>query len=80
MIGFVLFALAGFVFGYAAPKGWALLPVLLPLAIGLYTGLNDVFDTELVILIAVGVGVTLLGIVAGRAVLAATEGRQRRTA
>ena len=77
MIGFVLFALAGFVFGYAAPKAWAILPVLLPIAIGVYTGLMDVFDAELIILIAVGVGVTILGIVAGRAVLLATEGRQR---
>ncbi len=77
MIGFVLFALAGFVFGYSAPKAWALLPVLLPIAIGLYTGFTDVFDTELVVLIVVGVGVTILGIVAGRAVLFATEGRQR---
>ena len=77
MLGFVLFAVAGFVFGYAAPKAWAFVPVLLPIVIGLYTGLTDVFDAELLILIAVGVGVTILGIVAGRAVLLATEGRQR---
>ena len=80
MIGFLLFALAGFVFGYAAPKAWAIVPILLPISIGVYTGLTDVFDSELVILILVGVGVTILGIVAGRAVLMATEGRQRRTA
>ena len=77
MLGFVLFALAGLVFGYAAPKAWAFLPVLLPIAIGLYTGVTDVFDGELLILILLGVGVTILGIVAGRAVLYATEGRQR---
>jgi hypothetical protein len=77
VLGFVLFAVAGFVFGYAAPKAWAFVPVLLPIVIGLYTGLTDVFDAELLILIAVGVGVTILGIVAGRAVLLATEGRQR---
>jgi hypothetical protein len=80
VIGFLLFALAGFVFGYAAPKAWAIVPILLPISIGVYTGLTDVFDSELVILILVGVGVTILGIVAGRAVLMATEGRQRRTA
>jgi hypothetical protein len=80
VIGFVLFALTGFVFGYAAPKAWAILPVLLPIAIGVYTGLTDVFDAELLILIAVGVGVTILGIIAGRAVLMATEGGQRRRA
>lgn len=77
MLGFVLFALAGFVFGYAAPKAWAILPILLPITIGLYTGLTDVFDSELLVLMAISVGVTILGIVVGRAVQAATEGRQR---
>ena len=79
MVGFLLFALAGFVFGYAAPKAWALLPVLLPIVVGLYTGFTDVFDTELVILILVGVGVTVLGIVLGRALLYSVEGRRPAT-
>jgi len=77
IIGFLLFLLTGFVFGYAAPKAWAILPVFLPIAVGLYTGLMDKFDTELIILILVGVGVTVLGIVLGRALLYSTEGRQR---
>ena len=75
MIGFVLFALAGFVFGYAAPKAWAFLPVLLPIAVGVYTGLMDTFDGGLIVLIAIGVGVTILGIIAGRMLLYSTEGR-----
>ncbi|HEX8742956.1 MAG TPA: hypothetical protein VF712_07465 [Thermoleophilaceae bacterium] len=75
MIGFVLFALAGFVFGYAAPKAWAILPVLLPIVVGVYTGLMDTFDSELIVLIAVGVGVTILGIVLGRMLLYSLEGR-----
>ena len=77
IIGFLLFLVTGFVFGYAAPKAWALLPVLLPLVVGLYTGFMDKFDTELIILILVGVGITVLGIVLGRALLYSTEGRQR---
>ena len=77
MIGFALFALCGFVFGYAAPKAWALLPVLLPIAVGVYTGLMDSFDGGLIVLILVGVGVTVLGIVAGRMLLYSVEGRQR---
>lgn len=77
MIGYVLFALAGFVFGYAAPKAWAIVPVFLPIIIGVYTGLTDVFDAELIVKIAISVGITILGIIAGRAVLMATEGRQR---
>lgn len=76
IIGFLLFLLTGFVFGYAAPKAWALLPVLLPIVVGLYTGFTDVFDTTLVILILVGVGVTVLGVVLGRALLFSIEGRQ----
>ncbi len=79
IIGFLLFLLTGFVFGYSAPKAWAFLPVLLPIVIGLYTGFMDVFDTTLVILILVGVGVTVLGIVLGRALLYSLEGRQTAT-
>ena len=76
IIGFLLFLLTGFVFGYAAPKAWAFLPVALPILVGLYTGFMDKFDTELIILILVGVGITVLGIVLGRALLFSTEGRQ----
>ena len=75
VIGFVLFALCGFVFGYAAPKAWALLPVLLPILVGVYTGLMDTFDGGLIVLIAVGVGVTIIGIIAGRMLLYSLEGR-----
>ena len=74
ILGFALFLLCGIVFGYAAPGGWAILPVLLPILVGLYTGLMDTFDTELIILIVVGVAVTLVGILVGRGILAATEG------
>jgi hypothetical protein len=77
IIGFLLFLLTGFVFGYAAPKAWALIPVALPICVGVYTGFMDKFDTELIILILVGVGVTVLGIILGRALLYSTEGRER---
>ena len=80
IIGFVLFFLTGLVFGYAAPKAWAIVPIFLPIVVGLYTGLMDVFDTELVVLMLVGVGVTVGGIVLGRMILYATEGGQRRAA
>jgi hypothetical protein len=77
VIGFALFALCGFVFGYAAPKAWALLPVLLPISVGVYTGLMDKFDGGLFVLIAVGVGVTLLGVLAGRMLVWSLESGQR---
>ena len=75
MAGFILFALAGFVFGYAAPKAWALLPVLIPISVGLYTGMRDTFDAKLIVLIIVGVGVTLGGVLLGRMLLYRLEGR-----
>ena len=77
IIGFLLFLLTGFVFGYAAPKAWAFLPVILPITVGLYTGFMDKFDAGLIILILVGVGVTILGVVLGRALLFSLEGRER---
>jgi hypothetical protein len=77
IIGFVLFLLCGFVFGYSAPKAWAFLPLILPITVGLYTGFMDVFDTQLIILIVVGVAVTILGVVLGRALLYSIEGNQR---
>jgi hypothetical protein len=80
MAGFVLFALAGFVFGYAAPKAWALLPVLIPISVGLYTGMRDTFDAELIVLIIVGVGVTLAGVLLGRMLLYRLEGGGRQAA
>jgi len=80
VIGFLLFFLTGFIFGYAAPKAWAFIPLLLPILVGIYTGLMDVFDTALVVKILVGVGVTLLGIVLGRALVYSLEGRQSRPA
>ena len=73
IIGFALFLLTGIVFGYSAPKGWAFAPVALPILVGLYTGFMDKFDTELIILILVGIGVTVVGIIVGRAIEAATE-------
>jgi hypothetical protein len=75
MAGFILFALAGFVFGYAAPKAWALLPVLIPISVGLYTGMRDTFDAGLIVLIIVGIGVTLGGVLLGRMLLYRLEGR-----
>lgn len=79
IIGYLIFFVAGFVFGYAAPKAWAFIPLLLPILVGVYTGLMDVFDTALIVKILVGVGVTLVGIVLGRALLYSTEGRQRQS-
>ncbi|HEX8066501.1 MAG TPA: hypothetical protein VF520_08240 [Thermoleophilaceae bacterium] len=74
-MGFVLFAFAGVAFGYAAPRAWAFLPIAIPLTLGLYTGFRDGFDGELVVLIALGVAVTVVGVIVGRLIVGRTEGR-----
>ena len=67
MAGFVVFFLAGFVFGYAAPGLSAYLPVLLPLLIGIYTGATTGFDAHVIVFTIVGIGVTVIAIFLGRA-------------
>ena len=74
MAGFVVFFLAGFVFGYAAPGLSAYLPVLLPLFIGLYTGLTQGFDAHVIVFTIIGVGVTVIAIFLGRALVYRLEG------
>lgn len=67
MVGFIVFFLAGFVFGYAAPGVWGLFPVLIPFAMGLYTGLSDGFDGHVVLFLIIGIIVSLVGTLLGRA-------------
>jgi hypothetical protein len=79
MVGFVVFFLAGFVFGYAAPGLSAFIPVLFPILIGLYTGLTQGFDGQIVLLMLLGVVVTLVGIALGRMLTARLEGGEPRS-
>lgn len=74
MAGFVVFFIAGFVFGYAAPGKSAILPVLLPLAIGLYTGLTVGFDGHVVLYTIIGLVVTVVAIALGRMLVYRLEG------
>ena len=66
--------IAGFVFGYAAPGLSAYLPVLLPLLIGLYTGLTQGFDAHVIVFTIIGIGVTVIAIFLGRALVYRLEG------
>ena len=79
MVGFVVFFVAGFVFGYAAPGWSAFIPVLFPLVIGIYTGLTQGFDGHIVLYTLIGVVVTLVGIVLGRMLTARLEGGEPRS-
>ena len=66
MAGFVVFFLAGFAFGYAAPGAWGLFPVVIPFAMGLYTGLTDGFDGHIVLFMIIGIILSLVGTLLGR--------------
>ena len=74
MAGFVVFFIAGFVFGYAAPGPSAFLPLLLPFLIGAYTGLTQGLDGHVVLFTILGIVVTLIAIVLGRALVYRLEG------
>jgi len=69
VVGFILFFVAGFVFGYAAPGGWAFLPVVIPIVVGLYTMLTEGLDATVVLLTLLGIVVTAAGTIAGKALL-----------
>jgi hypothetical protein len=73
VIAYILFALTGFVFGWAIP-GWSayVVPILIPLIIAIPTALKQpdgrfVFDVFIALL------VTVLGIIAGRVVAHQTD-------
>jgi hypothetical protein len=69
VIAFILFALTGFVFGWALPgKSAWIVPILIPLLIALPTALKQGPDGRFVADLILALGVTIVGIVAGRIV------------
>jgi len=74
VLGFIIFFLAGFVFGYAAPGPWGLAPVLIPFIMGLYTGLNQGFDGHVILFMIIGIIVSAVGSLPGRALGYRLEG------
>ena len=79
MAGFVVFFLAGFIFGYAAPGLSAFLPVLLPLVIGIYTGVTQGFDAHVITFTIIGIVVTFVAVLLGRALEYRLEGGEARS-
>lgn len=67
VLGFIVFFLAGFVFGYAAPGPWGLFPVVIPFVMGVYTGLTNGFDGHVILFTIIGMVVSLVGSLLGRA-------------
>ena len=80
MIAFILFALTGFVFGWAIPgKSAVIVPILIPLLIALPTALKQGIDGRFLVDLFVALLVTVVGIVAGRAVARRTDSGHAET-
>ncbi|MFL5886496.1 MAG: hypothetical protein ACJ77M_15600 [Thermoleophilaceae bacterium] len=74
MLAYILFALTGFVFGWAIPGRTAIIvPIVIPLLIALPTALKQGVDGRFVADLFVALLVTVIGIVAGRIVARRTE-------
>jgi hypothetical protein len=65
VVAYVLFFLAGLGFGYAAPPKWRWLPLLFPLALGLYALFIYGLDASVLIRLLVALIITALGILVG---------------
>jgi hypothetical protein len=65
IIGFLLFFLAGVGFGFAAPPKWRWLPLLFPLALGLWALFKYGPDASVLIRLVLALIITVLGIFLG---------------
>lgn len=74
MIAYILFALTGFVFGWAIPSrgGW-IVPILIPIVIAIPTALREGTDSKFWVSFIVAMIVTVIGIVVGRMVAHSSE-------
>jgi hypothetical protein len=74
VIAYILFALTGFVFGWAIPsRGAWIVPILIPIIIAIPTGLKQGADGKFWVSFIVAIVVTVIGIVVGRMVAHSTE-------
>jgi hypothetical protein len=62
---YVLFFLAGLGFGYAAPPKWRWLPLLFPLALGLWALTKYGPDASVLLRLVAALIITVLGILVG---------------
>jgi len=64
-VSYVLFFLAGFGFGYAAPGMWKFTPLVFPLVLALGAFLRDGISGEALLKLVVAVVLMVIGIVLG---------------
>jgi hypothetical protein len=72
---YLLFFLAGLGFGYAAEGKWRWLPLLFPLALGLFALFTYGPDASVLIRLIVALLITALGVVLGGIIDARTSAR-----
>ena len=65
IVGFLLFFIAGVGFGFAAPPKWRWLPLLFPLALGLWALFKYGPDASVLIRLVLALIITVLGIFLG---------------
>ncbi len=65
IVGYLLFFLAGVGFGFAAPPKWRWLPLLFPLALGLWALVKYGPDASVLIRLVFALIITALGILLG---------------
>jgi uncharacterized membrane protein len=78
LIAYLLFFLAGLGFGYAAPPKWRWLPLLFPLALGLWALFKYGPDASVLIRLVLALIVTVLGMLVGSVIDARGRARDER--
>jgi hypothetical protein len=74
VIAYILFALTGFVFGWAIPSKSAwIVPIVIPVVIAFPTALNGGADGKFWVSFIIAIVVTVIGIIVGRVVARSTE-------
>jgi hypothetical protein len=76
LIAYLLFFLAGIGFGYAAEGRWRWLPLLFPLALGIWAIFKYGPDASVLIRLIVALALTVLGVVFGTAIDARSGARE----
>jgi uncharacterized membrane protein len=75
LIAYLLFFFAGVGFGYAAPPKWRWLPLLFPLALGLWALYKYGPDASVLIRLVLALIITVLGILVGSVIDARASAR-----
>jgi predicted Co/Zn/Cd cation transporter (cation efflux family) len=76
IVGFILFFALALVLGYAVETRWAWIALAVPVLFALLTALKQGLDGGLLISLLIALGITALGVLAGRALASRQERRE----